>query len=106
MEAVLPEARRRGVRIITNMGAANSPAAAECVRRVAARLGVRGFTIAVVTGDDVRALAGDWFSPAGTGEALDAADMVSANAYLGAEPIAEALQGGADLVITGRVADP
>src|SRR5437763_7674728 len=56
MEAVLPEARRRGVRIITNMGAANPPAAADCVRRVAARVGVRGFTIAVVTGDDVREL--------------------------------------------------
>ena len=108
LEAVLPEARRRGIRIITNMGAANAPGAADCVRRVAARLGVRGFTIAVVTGDDVRALAGgQGFSRlAETGEAVNPDGIVSANAYLGAEPIVEALQHGADVVITGRVADP
>jgi len=108
MEAILPEARRRRIRIVTNMGAANAPAAADCVRHVAARLGVGGFTIAVVTGDDVRELAGgDGFSRlAETGEAVNIDDIVSANAYLGAEPIAEALRRGADVVITGRVADP
>src|SRR6476646_6634828 len=108
MEAVLPEARRRGIRIITNMGAANPPAAADCVRQVAARLGVSGITIAVVTGDDVRQLAGDeGFSRlAETGESVNRDEIVSANAYLGAEPIVEALQRGADVVITGRVADP
>jgi len=108
MEAVLRDARRRGVRIITNMGAANPPAAADCVRQVAARLGVSGFTIAVVTGDDVRQLAGsEGFSRlAETGEPVNRDDIVSANAYLGAEPIVEALQRGADVVITGRVADP
>ena len=108
MEAILPEARRRRIRIVTNMGAANAPAAADCVRQVAARLGVGGFTIAVVTGDDVRELAGgNGFSRlAETGEAVNIDDIVSANAYLGAEPIAEALRRGADVVITGRVADP
>jgi len=108
MEAILPEARRRRIRIVTNMGAANAPAAADCVRHVAARRGVGGFTIAVVTGDDVRELAGgDGFSRlAETGEAVNIDDIVSANAYLGAEPIAEALRRGADVVITGRVADP
>jgi len=108
MEAILPEARRRRIRIVTNMGAANAPAAADCVRHVAARLGLGGFTIAVVTGDDVRELAGgDGFSRlAETGEAVNIDEIVSANAYLGAEPIAEALRRGADVVITGRVADP
>lgn len=108
MEAILPEARRRGVRIVTNMGAANPAAAADCVRAVAARLGVGGFTIAVVLGDDVRDLAGsdgfDRLADADEPIALDR--IVSANAYLGAEPIAEALRQGADIVITGRVADP
>jgi hypothetical protein len=108
MEAILRDARKRGVRIITNMGAANPAAAAECVRAVAARLGVGGFTIAVVLGDDVRELAGkDGFDPGAERDEPIALDrIVSANAYLGAEPIAEALRHGADVVITGRVADP
>src|SRR6476646_3690354 len=49
MHAVLPEARRRGVRIITNMGAANPPAAAARIRAIARELGIRGLTIAVVS---------------------------------------------------------
>jgi Acyclic terpene utilisation family protein AtuA len=108
MEAVLPEARRRGVRIVTNMGAANPPAAAVRVREIAARLGIGGLTIAVVTGDDVRELAGgEGFSRLEDGgDPLTAESVVSANAYLGAEPIADALRQGADVVITGRVADP
>ena len=107
MEAVLPEARRRGVRIVTNMGAANPPAAAARVRATAERLGVRGLTIAVVTGDDVRELLTDGsFCAQETGEALTRDNVVSANAYLGAEPIAAALRSDAHVVITGRVADP
>ena len=107
MEAVLPEAHRRGVRIITNMGAANPPAAAARVQAIAGRLGLRGCTIAVVSGDDVRALVTNGgFTAAETGETLTADTVVSANAYLGAEPIVEAVRHGADVVITGRVADP
>ena len=107
VEAVLPEARRRGVRIITNMGAANPAAAAARVRDIAGRLGIRGFTIAVVTGDDVRDLvAGGGFTASETGETLTTDNVVSANAYLGADGILEALANGADVVMTGRVADP
>ena len=107
VEAVLPEARRRGVRIVTNMGAANPPAAAARIAEIARRLGVRGFTIAVVTGDDVRDVVTEGgFAASETGERLTPDNVVSANAYLGAEPIADALQHGADVVLTGRVADP
>jgi hypothetical protein len=107
MEAVLPEARRRGVRIVTNMGAANPPAAAARVRAAAERLGGRGLTIAVVTGDDVRELVTNGeFSALETGETLTRDNVVSANAYLGAEPISDALRHDAHVVITGRVADP
>jgi hypothetical protein len=107
VEAVLPDAMRLGVRIVTNMGAANPPAAAARVRTVAERLGIRGLTIAVVTGDDVRHLVtGGDFTAAETGEPLHAGNVVSANAYLGAEPIVDAIRRGADVVITGRVADP
>jgi len=107
MNAVLLEAWRRGVRIITNMGAANPPAAAARVRAIAERLGIHGLTIAVVTGDDVRSIVGSGaFTLAETGEAAMPGAIVSANAYLGAEPIVEAIQHGAGVIITGRVADP
>jgi hypothetical protein len=107
MDAVLAESRRRGVRIITNMGAANPLAAAARVQAVAARHRAGGLTIAVVTGDDVRDLVTDGtFAAAETGETLTRDNVVSANAYLGAEPILEALRHGAHVVMTGRVADP
>lgn len=107
MDAVLPHAHARGIRIVTNMGAANPPAAAARVRAIAGRLGLHGLTIAVVTGDDVRTLVtGGGFTAAETGEEFTDANVVSANAYLGSEPIVEALRNGADVVITGRVADP
>jgi hypothetical protein len=107
MEAVLPICRARGTRIITNMGAANPSAAAARVRAVAARLGLRALTIAVVTGDDVLALIlRGAFDACGAEMAVIPEQVVSANAYLGAEPIVDALTRGADIVITGRVADP
>lgn len=109
MEACLPVCRRNHVKIITNMGAANPPAGAEKVKEVARQLGIRGLKIAAVTGDDVLDVIkkGDYLieETGGTSSAL-AGRMVSANAYLGAGPIVEALRNGADAVITGRVADP
>lgn len=109
MEACLPACRKNGVRIITNMGAANPMAGTEKIREIATRLGIRGLKIAAVTGDDVLELVREE-NPviaetagriSGLGERL-----VSANAYLGAAPVAEALHNGADVVVTGRVADP
>lgn len=109
MEACLSVCRRNGVKIVTNMGAANPVAGAEKIGDVSRRLGIRGLKIAAVTGDDVLDLVREedpvivetGRRVSGLGERL-----VSANAYLGARPIAEALQNGADVVITGRVADP
>jgi hypothetical protein len=107
MHAVLHDAYQRGVRIITNMGAANPPAAGARVLAIARELGIHGLAIATVTGDDVRKIVTrGGFTAGETGEALTDANVVSANAYLGAEPIAEALRHGAHVVITGRVADP
>ncbi len=109
MEACLPACRKNGVTIVTNMGAANPTAGAEKVRDVARRLGIRGLKIAAVTGDDVLGLIRE-LNPVivETGECVSGLGerLVSANAYLGAGPIAEALHNGADVVITGRVADP
>jgi hypothetical protein len=108
MRAVLGACRRRGIRIVTNAGAANPAAAAELVRTIARELGLP-LRVAAVTGDDVLDAVRDGDLPlhetGGTVASLGARTL-SANAYLGAEPIVEALAGGADVVVTGRVADP
>lgn len=108
MRAVLPACRRQGVRIITNMGAANPLAAAEKVRDIARALKLEGVRVAAVTGDDVlefvrrEGCIDDTGQPVGRfGDRL-----LSANAYIGAQPIIDALAQGADVVITGRAADP
>ncbi|HEY8233603.1 MAG TPA: acyclic terpene utilization AtuA family protein [Vicinamibacteria bacterium] len=105
MQAVLAACRARGTRIVTNSGAANPRAAARRVLEVARSLGLAGTRIAVVTGDDVLALLQ---RGKGLGEPLAQLgdSVISANAYIGAGPIVEALAGGADVVITGRAADP
>jgi hypothetical protein len=107
MTAVLRPCVERGVRIITNMGAANPAAAAALVRDVADDLGL-SVRIAAIAGDAVLDLVREGgFTIAETGDPVERLGdtLVSANAYLGAEPIIEALAGGADVVIAGRVAD-
>lgn len=109
MRAVLPAARRHGTRIISNMGAANPRVAAARVVAIARELGLAGLRVAAVTGDDVLdRLRGSDLRLDGTGPRI--ADLggrlVSANAYTGAVPVAEALAQGADVVLTGRTADP
>ena len=109
MRAVLGLCRRNGVRIVTNMGAANPVAAAAKVREIAQSLGLAGLKIAAVTGDDVlEAVRNGDYALDDDGGPVGALGnrLVSANAYLGARPIVEALAGGADVVLTGRVADP
>ncbi|URV26591.1 acyclic terpene utilization AtuA family protein [Burkholderia gladioli] len=109
MRAVLPAAAARGVKIISNMGAANPLAAARETARIAAGLGIAGLRIAAVSGDDVLEpvlRGGLRFVESGEAVADYRERIVSANAYLGAEPIVAALAAGADIVLTGRVADP
>ena len=108
MRAVLPLCFANGITIITNMGAANPVSAAQATRTIALSLGLRGLKIAAVTGDDVldhvrktNAVLDDGRTVADLGN-----QIVSANAYTGAAPIAEALRRGSDIVITGRAADP
>ncbi|AMV47208.1 acyclic terpene utilization AtuA family protein [Paraburkholderia caribensis] len=109
MRAVLPVAARNGVRIISNMGAANPHAAARKTAQTAQSLGLGGLKIAAVSGDDVLdvVLQGQFrFEESGDDVAAYRERVVSANAYLGAAPIVAALDAGADIVLTGRVADP
>jgi hypothetical protein len=108
MRAVLPACRANGVKIVTNMGAANPLAAAEMTRSIAHAAGLKSMRVAAVTGDDVLDEARSTKLPLDIGGTV--ADLgnrvVSANAYTGAGPIAAALVQGADVVITGRAADP
>ena len=109
MRAVLPACKERGIKIITNMGAANPHAAAKEVVAIARELNIGVLKVGIVSGDDVlpQLLSGD-FSVMETGEPISSIehDIISANAYLGSDPIVEALSLGVDVVITGRVSDP
>lgn len=109
MHAVLKTCADKGVRIITNMGAANPMAAAQRVREIACTLGLAHLKVAAVTGDDVlQAVQEGDFRIEDNGQPVSSLGerLISANAYLGVAPILEALQAGADVIITGRVADP
>ena len=109
MRAVLPLCAARGIKIVTNMGAANPLAAARKTAEIAKSLGLSSLRIAAVIGDDVLDACKDGDLPImefdGTIKQLGNR-LLSANAYLGAGPMAEALEGGADIVITGRASDP
>lgn len=109
MQAVLRVCHDKGITIITNMGAANPVAGAARIKEVARSLGLERLKIAAVSGDDVLATltAGDVrIEETGVPAAAMTDTLVSANAYLGAAPIVEALAQGANVIITGRVADP
>ena len=109
MRAVLPVCASRGIRIVTNMGAANPAAAARKTAEIAGSLGLSALKIAAVIGDDVLEPCRERDLPImefdGTIGQLGNR-LLSANAYLGAEPMVEALDAGADIVITGRASDP
>jgi hypothetical protein len=109
MRAVLPVCAAKGIKIVTNMGAANPAAAARKTAEIAKSLGLSSLKIAAVIGDDVLDACKDGdlriMEFDGTIKQLGNR-LLSANAYLGAEPMAKALSGGADIVITGRASDP
>jgi len=104
--SLLPIAKRNGVRIVTNMGAANPLGAGRRVIALSRELNLN-VKVAVVTGDDVlELLEPSMRTIEARGAPLSDYEMVSANAYLGADAIVPALATRADVIITGRVADP
>lgn len=110
MGAVLPACIRNDVRIVSNMGAANPPAAAREIRRHARENALGDVSCAVVLGDDVAEILRKQpqLPLMESGRPLETLlpRMASGNAYLGADVICRALETGARVVITGRVADP
>src|ERR1700712_4865620 len=109
MRAVLPLCAAKGIKLVTNMGAANPQAAARRTAEIAKSLGLTSLKVAAIVGDDVLDACKDGDLPImefdGTIKQLGNR-LLSANAYLGAEPMADALNAGADIVITGRASDP
>ena len=114
LSRALPYVADGRVKVITNAGGINPVAAAHAAVETAQKMGVTGITIATVVGDDVlgrlpalHAEQNQAFTHLDTGEPFDAfpGPALFASAYLGARPIADALAQGADIVITGRVAD-
>lgn len=107
MKSVLPEVMRRGIKVVANAGGMNPQGCANALHALAQSMGLSP-KIAVVEGDDISALltplrdegTRDMFR----GEPLPGT-LLSANAYLGAMPVARALAAGADIVITGRGVD-
>ena len=105
---VLADCHRHGIRIVTNMGAANPLGAAGRVHALARELGIHGLKVAAVTGDDLLASMAEAElrrEPIIEGIALHDRAIVAANAYLGARPVADALATGAHVVLVGRTTD-
>ena len=114
MREVLPQCVEKGIRIISNAGGVNPLACRAALEELADELGIgEGVRVAVVLGDDIfdrideLAAAGEPLDNMGTGEKLSTVreQVLSANVYLGAAPVAKALELGANIVICGRVTD-
>lgn len=110
MDQVLPLVKEKSVKVITNMGSANPEAAAEVIREIALKKGIAGLKIAAVLGDDISDRIQQYmdYDVLELNTKLKAIEnkIISANAYIGVEGIIEALKKGADIIVTGRVADP
>ncbi len=96
VDQALPWLLDRRTRLITNAGGINPVAAGRAIVTALRKADAGGVKVATVVGDDVRGQAAGLGLPE---------DSLFANAYLGAKPIVDALAAGADMVITGRVAD-
>jgi hypothetical protein len=109
LRPILQRCVAASIPIVTNGGAANPRAAAQAVLGLARELGLPGLRVGVVEGDDIRGTdALDDLDPweGDAGAVLEPDQVIAANVYLGAAPIAEALRQGAEVVITGRCSDP
>ncbi len=110
MNAILPLLQGKKTKVISNMGAAHPIQAMKVTHDIARKRGIKGLKIAAVLGDDVlETIRHALHLPIlETGEALSTLGqkIISANAYIGVEGIVEALKNGADIILTGRVADP
>ncbi|MCF7801426.1 MAG: DUF1446 domain-containing protein, partial [Candidatus Marinimicrobia bacterium] len=114
IDRILPTLMKKNIRVIANAGGVNAPAAAEALQTVARKQGVNDLKIGIVEGDDILSRIDELVAQGATFENMDTGapfseirDRVkSANVYIGAFPLAEALNQGAQIVLAGRVTDP
>ena len=106
LRPVLADCLKHGITIVGNFGAANPDGAAQLIQGLAKELGLPAPRIAVVRGDDLSDDNGRSIVRDHLPNSFDAARFVCANVYQGAFEIAEAIRAGAQIVVTGRVADP
>jgi len=109
-DKILDALKKNKVKVITNMGAANPKAGAKKCQEMAIEKGIKNLKIAYVEGDDIGEHLNDYmnYQVLETGKPLSSieGEILSANGYIGCAGIVEALENGADIVITGRVSDP
>lgn len=108
IEPILKKTKDNEIRIVSNLGAANPIGAAKRIHELARELGVVGLKIAVVSGDDLLGVYGAQEIqklPTMEGISLGGREIVAANVYLGARPIADALDLDVDIVLVGRTTD-
>lgn len=114
MREILPDCVEKDIKVLSNAGGVNVPGCAEALKQTASELGFGGkVTIGMVTGDDILGRLEEFHDKGidlvnmETGEPLEAVRerVQSANVYLGARPLVEALKGGAQIVVGGRLTD-
>jgi len=108
IEPILKNAKENKIRIVSNLGAANPVSAAKRVHAIAKELGIKNLRVGVVLGDDLLGVySADTVRELPTMEGISVGDrdIIAANVYLGARPIAEALALDVDVVLVGRSTD-
>jgi len=113
MQTILPDVASKNIKVITNGGGVNPAGCAAAIIETAKKLGIHGLKVGVVHGDDILDRLDELKAGGGglenmeTGETLDSVrkELVCANVYFGARPIVEALERGADIIVTGRTTD-
>ncbi len=113
MERILPVCKERNIKVITNGGGVNPKACANAVLDVAKKLNIKNLKVAIVLGDDIHNKLDELLEKGAKLDNMETGESIlpykdkflSANVYFGAFPIVEALQKGADIVITGRTTD-
>lgn len=114
LERILPTCKEKGICVVANAAGVNPDACLEAIKKIVHKLGLSGVRIAIIEGDDILddldslIAGGEAFKNMDTGDDLSTVrDKVSsANVYIGAGPVAEALAQGADVILAGRITDP